>query len=115
MRAAGHNKGDDIGRGQMSKVKGETIRQDSALEKGAHRVDVTAGGRLPQASLNRQIVPVSLQNLFHRTARCGRWWRWRYSEIAQVSEHGPHRLDRKKLCVTGGTTGTQKSFYFGHA
>src|SRR4051812_45597655 len=106
ISAAGHHKGDYVGRGQMPEIQGAIIRQDSAMEKGAHGVDVAAGGRMRQTSLNHQIVPVSLQHLFHRTAGGGRWWCWRYSEIAQVSEHGPHRPERKQLRVTGGTTGT---------
>ena len=58
--AATHHEGNDVGRGQLPKVQGEAIGQDPAAKKEAHRIDISAGGLGPQATLSHQIASVSL-------------------------------------------------------
>ncbi len=109
--AATHHKGDDVGRGQVRKVQGETIGHGPAVNKGTHRIDISAGGVGPQATLDRQLASVSLQRHFHRTAGRGRRRCWGHGKIAQVNEHGLQRFDRNEALVTSGTASTHKPFH----
>jgi len=97
----------------MPKVQGKAIGQESFLEKGTHRVDIAAGGLGPNATLNRQIAPVSLQHPFHWAAGRGRRRRWHHRHAAEVTENRLHRFDREEERITGGTSGTQKPLYLG--
>src|SRR6516162_86758 len=84
----------------MPKVQGKAIGQESFLEKGTHRVDIAAGGLGPNATLNRQIAPVSLQHPFHWAAGRGRRRRWHHRHAAEVTENRLHRFDREEERIT---------------
>jgi hypothetical protein len=72
MGAATHHKGNDIGRSQAPKIQGETSGQGPGVKEKTHRIDIATGSLGPQATLNRQVLSVSLQRHFHRTAGRGR-------------------------------------------
>ena len=108
LGAARHHERRHVSLAESLEVQCHAVDGNTAVQKWADRIDVTAGGRLTQPPFHGQVAPVAGQGLLNRPGgkRCRR--EGGRALLPEVRQQRTQRLARQMTLVTGVQSGLQK-------